>query len=211
MAWEPHFKKEVKAYYETHMDEPKEVASRFGVPVRTIRAWIKDDGWQMGYYITGKTLGNVKKEIAKNEVAKAMDVVKSEVVKEVTRELEAQRREGELDYLLDDEYIGNVSANIIFDAMSEGYMDEEMIKTMLIARNIFHTNVSLNAKNPANMNLASQYMAMVMNAKKSIHGTEPTNIININNVGTIHQEKMATMSDEELEKFIEMEQKRLKE
>lgn len=211
MAWEPKFKKDVKAYYETHMDDPKEVSSRFDVPVRTLRSWIKEEQWQMGYYITGKTLGNVKKEIAKNEVAKAMDVVKSEVVKEVRKELEAQARKGELDYLLDDEYIGNVSANLVFDAMSEGYMDEEMIKTMLIARNIFHTNVSLNAKNPANMNLASQYMTMVMNAKKSIHGTEPTNIININNVGTINQEKMATMSDGELQKFIEMEEKRLKE
>lgn len=210
MAWDLHFKKEVKAYFETHMDEPNEVASRFGVPVRTLRAWIKQDGWQMGYYIKGKKLSNVKKEIAQNEVAKAMEVVKGEVIKEVKKELEAQQREGELDYLLDDEYMGNVSSNLVFDAMCESYMDEEMIKTMLIARNIFHTNVAINAKNPANMNLANQYMTMVMNAKKSIHGTEPTNVININNVGTLNQEKMATMSDEDLQKFIEVEEKRIK-
>lgn len=210
MAYDPKEKMKVKVHFETHMDEPKEVAKLFSIPERTIRDWIKKDQWQMGYYLKGKKLAKVKEEITDQKVDEKLQHVKSELMDELKKDLAVHRQKGELDGLLEDEYIGEVSDSLIFQAMGEGYLDKELATTMLIARNIFHSNVSLNPANPANMALAKDYAGIVRDFKKSRYGTEPTNIININNVGTINQQKVAEMSSDELARFIQETEQQLK-
>lgn len=202
MAHDPKAKMKVKVHFETHMDEPKEVAKLFSIPERTIRDWIKKDNWQMGYYLKGKQLAKVKEEITDQKVDEKLKNVKSELMDELKKDMIIQRQRGELDGMLEDEFIGEVSDSLIFQAMGEGFLDKELATTMLIARNIFHANVALNPSNPANMTLAKDYMGMAIGFKKSRYGTEPTNIININNVGTINQQKMSEMSNEELQRII---------
>lgn len=202
MAHDKKVKMKVKVHFETHMDEPKEVSKLFNIPVRTISDWIAKGEWQMGYYLKGKQLAKVKEEITDQKVDEKLKNVKSELMDELKKDMIIQRQRGELDGMLEDEFIGEVSDSLIFQAMGEGFLDKELATTMLIARNIFHTNVALNPANPFNMSLAKDYMGMAIGFKKSRYGTEPTNIININNVGTINQQKMSEMSNEELQRII---------
>lgn len=202
MAHDKKVKMKVKVHFETHMDEPKEVSKLFSIPVRTISDWIAKGEWQMGYYLKGKQLAKVKEEITDQKVDEKLKNVKSELMDELKKDMIIQRQRGELDGMLKDEFIGEVSDSLIFQAMGEGFLDKELATTMLIARNIFHTNVALNPANPFNMSLAKDYMGMAIGFKKSRYGTEPTNIININNVGTINQQKMSEMSNEELQRII---------
>lgn len=202
MAHDKKVKMKVKVHFETHMDEPKEVSKLFNIPVRTISDWISKDKWQMGYYLKGKQLAKVKEEITDQKVDEKLKNVKSELMDELKKDMIIQRQRGDLDGMLEDEFIGEVSDSLIFQAMGEGFLDKELSTTMLIARNIFHTNVSLNPASPINMQLAKDYAGIVRDFKKSRYGTEPTNIININNVGTINQQKMSEMSNEELQRII---------
>jgi len=211
MAHDKTVKMKVKVHYETHMDEPKEVSKIFGIPVRTISDWISKGQWQMGYYLKGKKLAKVKEEITDQKVDEKLKHVKSELMDELKQDLIIQQKRSELDGMLEDEFIGEVSDSLIFQAMGEGFLDKELATTMLIARNIFHTNVALNPANPFNMSLAKDYANMVVGFKKSRYGTEPTNIININNVGTINQQKAANMTDEDLRIMIQEAQQQIKE
>lgn len=205
MAYDKKFKISVKAYFESHMDAPKEVAKRFNVKERTMRHWVETEGWKMGFYLKGKKLRDVKTEIATEKVREIFAEAKEKFTEEIKAELVASKRKGELDGLLDDEFIGEVSEHLIYSAMTEGYLNKELSTTMLIARNIFHQNVALNPANPANMMLAKDYAGMVRDFKKSLYNNEPSNVINIHNVGTIKQDDLSSMSDDDLRRLIELE------
>lgn len=205
MAYDKKFKIQVKAYFESHMDAPKEVAKRFEVKERTMRHWVETEGWKMGFYLKGKKLQEVKKEIATEKVREIFAEAKEKFTEEIKAELVASKRKGELDSLLEDEFIGEVSDNLIYSAMTEGYLNKELSTTMLIARNIFHQNVAINPANPANMMLAKDYAGMVRDFKKSLYNNEPSNVINIHNVGTIKQDDLSSMSDDDLRRLIELE------
>jgi len=205
MAYDKELKVRIKAYFETHMDAPKEVAKKFEVKERTMRHWIETEGWKMGHYITPLKLKKIKTEIAAQQVNETLKEVKAELIEDIKKDMALEKSRGELDEMLENTFIGEVSDNIIFNAMTEGFLNKELSTTMLIARNIFHHNVALNPYSHANMGLAKDYAGMVRDFKKSLYNNEPSNVINIHNVGTIKQDDLSSMSDDDLRRLIALE------
>lgn len=205
MAYDKELKVKIKAYFETHMDAPKEVAKKFEVKERTMRHWIETEGWKMGLYITPLKLKKIKKQISAQQVSDTLKEVKSDLIEDIKKEMALDKSRGELDVMLDNSFIGEVSDSIIFQAMTEGFLNKELSTTMLIARNIFHHNVAINPYSHANMGLAKDYAGMVRDFKKSMYNNEPSNVINIHNVGTLKQDDLSNMSDDDLRRLIALE------
>lgn len=205
MAYDKELKVKIKAYFETHMDAPKEVAKKFEVKERTMRHWVETEGWKMGLYITPLKLKKIKTEISAQQVSETLRVVKADLIEDIKKEMALEESRSKLDEMLDNTFIGEVSENIIFNAMTEGFLNKELSTTMLIARNIFHHNVALNPYSHANMGLAKDYAGMVRDFKKSLYNNEPSNVINIHNVGTIKQDDLSSMSDDDLRRLIALE------
>ena len=59
----------IKAYYETHNEDSKEVAKHFEIPVRTLNYWILTEKWQKASALNGITQEVLSKDLVKKSLA----------------------------------------------------------------------------------------------------------------------------------------------
>ena len=190
-------KSEIRTYYETHYDEVKDVAEKFGTAQRTLYDWIKKEGWQMGKFAkTGADV--IKTELVQTAIASKLDYAKQSVINEIKGGFEAQNTP------YSDEIIETRADELLIEALGINYINKSMAQAAVIAKANLKEMVKQNAKPGAVISASKDVVNIFSELKRSIHGKEPNTIVQIANYngGALSANDMAALSDEELNALI---------
>lgn len=202
MAYSDELKAEVRAWYESHFDEAKDVAKQFKVNERTMRYWVLNESWERGKFVKGGKLKELKKELTSQAISETIQNARGHLAEEIKNQMAQDASRGLLAGVIQEGLAEKIADDLIFQAMTMEFMDSEILKAGLVAKAVFQTQIIAKPNDPRNMSMASSYATLWMEIKKSMHGKEPQNIININNVNSLNKSEVENMSDEQLLQFI---------
>lgn len=158
-------KAEVRAWFEAHEKTLKETAAFFNIPYRTIKRWYDEDGW-----VSGRALRGVKDGLGAEVVgalAETHERVKNALnsnLDETLLYVPAARRENLLNAM---------SNEIIAEAMSAEFLDQQTIYAALIMKNEVEGLVETSDGKkdaPLIIGAAEKLQGAMIAAKKSIFG-----------------------------------------
>ncbi|MGP1579966.1 MAG: helix-turn-helix domain-containing protein [Wolinella sp.] len=187
-------KNEVRTYYETHNSEVKEVASKFGVSERTLYSWIKAESWQAGRLVASGQVA-LSKNIAKSELASRYDYLKRTIIKEIRGDFEGSG------FSASEEMIEARSEEVLLEALSVNYINASMAEVAVLAKKHLKDMACEPHKPERFIAAAKEVMGIYATLKQSVHGKEPTNVVNIANFNGSMAD-MASLSDDELKRLI---------
>ena len=122
----------IKAYYETHNEEAKEVAKRFEIPLRTLNYWILTESWQKASALNGITQEVLSKDLVKKEFGTAL-ARESERIKEKIR-YNLGDTAFKVDSMLLENMLEDSTQKLLLGAMSLNYIQQNITLSALIAR-----------------------------------------------------------------------------
>lgn len=189
-------KSEVRTYFETHDCEVKEVAEKFSIAPRTLYSWIKAEGWEMGRF---KRSGSetLSSNLAQGEVASRYDYLKRSIIKEIRGDFSAKGISPS------EEVIEARSEEVLLEALSAQYINASMAEVAVLAKKHLKDMACESPKPERFIAAAKEVMNIYATLKQSVHGKEPTNIVNIANFNSsMSAADMASLSDEELRRLI---------
>lgn len=197
MAINSEQKTNIRTYYETHYDEIKDVAEKFSVSQRTLYDWIKKEGWQAGKFAK-KGDDFIKSEFTQIAIGSKLDYAKQSVANEIKSGF------NELGVEYSEDIVNTRAEELLFEAMSIGYIDKSMAETAVLAKSNLKELVNSGAKPEKVIAASKDVLNIFAELKRSIHGKEPNNVINIANftAGSLSPADMASLSDEELTQII---------
>lgn len=209
MAYDEDFKQKVRKHYECNWDEISTVADKYGVARRTLAYWVKEYGWERGKYLKGQRLKKLEQELRGSGAGSAaLEESKEKLKEELKKELQIEQGNSVIGSLIHEDLIGEISSDLMFKAMTQEYISEDMTKTVMIAKGVFHNLVSREPDNPDNIRHASAIVNMLKELKQTLYGKDPDTVVQIANVNNMGKEEMANLSDEELQRLIELERKK---
>lgn len=122
----------IKAYYETHNEEAKEVAKRFEIPLRTLNYWILTESWQKASALNGITQEVLSKDLVKKEFGTAL-ARESEIIKEKIR-YNLGDTAFKVDSMILENMLEDSTEKLLLGAMSLNYIQNNIALATLIAR-----------------------------------------------------------------------------
>ena len=122
----------IKAYYETHNEEAKEVAKRFEIPLRTLNYWILTESWQKASALNGITQEVLSKDLVKKEFGTAL-ARESEIIKEKIR-YNLGDTAFKVDSMILENMLEDSTEKLLLGAMTLNYIQHNIALSTLIAR-----------------------------------------------------------------------------
>ena len=122
----------IKAYYETHNEEAKEVAKRFEIPLRTLNYWILTEYWQKASALNGITQEVISKDLVKKEFGTAL-ARESEIIKEKIR-YNLGDTAFKVDSMILENMLEDSTEKLLLGAMTLNYIQHNIALSTLIAR-----------------------------------------------------------------------------
>lgn len=122
----------IKAYYETHNEEAKEVAKRFEIPLRTLNYWILTESWQKASALNGITQEVISKDLVKKEFGTAL-ARESEIIKEKIR-YNLGDTAFKVDSMILENMLEDSTEKLLLGAMTLNYIQHNIALSTLIAR-----------------------------------------------------------------------------
>ncbi|MDY2584287.1 hypothetical protein [Helicobacter sp.] len=122
----------IKAYYQTHNEDSKEVAKRFEIPLRTLNYWILTEKWQKASALNGITQEVLSKNLVKKEFGTAI-ARESQRIKEKIR-YNLGDTAFKVDSMLLENMLEDSTQKLLLGAMSLNYIQQNITLFALIAR-----------------------------------------------------------------------------
>ena len=153
----------IKAYYETHKEDSKEVAKRFEIPVRTLNYWILTEKWQKASALNGITQEVLSKDLVKKEFGTAL-ARESERIKEKIR-YNLGDTAFKVDSMLLENMLEDSTQKLLLGAMSLNYIQQNITLSALIARDEL---LRLKAKS---VDMDKNSIKILINTQSRLHAT----------------------------------------
>ena len=170
----------IKAYYETHNEEAKEVAKRFEIPLRTLNYWILTESWQKASALNGITQEVINKDLVKKEFGTAL-ARESERIKEKIR-YNLGDTAFKVDSMILENMLEDSTEKLLLGAMTLNYIQHNIALSTLIARDelLRLKAKSANTDKPDVMVVASaeKVQKMFLDMKNAIFGKDALAITN---------------------------------
>lgn len=164
----------IKAYYETHNEDSKEVAKHFEIPVRTLNYWILTEKWQKASALNGITQEVLSKDLVKKEFGTAL-AREGERIKEKIR-YNLGDTAFKVDSMLLENMLEDSTQKLLLGAMSLNYIQQNITLSALIARDelLRLKAKSVDADKPDVMVVASaeKVQKMFLDLKTAIFGKD---------------------------------------
>ncbi|STQ85759.1 helix-turn-helix domain-containing protein [Helicobacter muridarum] len=196
-------KKEVRTYYETHFDSTKEVSKRFGINERTLYHWISSEKWQAGKLVKNIESKKIVEQMLKDSLGSQTTMAKG-VIKEAMK----YNMQG-LYSVYQERILDNAADEILLKAMSEDFINKQMVKTALIAQGEFnrYASISIHSEDPNAqvIKLARDVISIFSDMKKSIYSKDDDSYkLKINNFisGVASKEEIGALSDDEIRQIL---------
>lgn len=189
-------KQSIRTYYETHFYEVKDVAEKFKISARTLYDWIKKEDWKQGRFAkTGNDV--IQSELVQTAMASKLDYVKQSVARQIKQGFD------ELGVECSDDIVQTRADEMLLEAMSASFINKSMAEIAVLAKANLKQMVNHGVKPEKIISASKDVMNVYATLKQSIHGKEPTNVINIANFNSqASMADMASLSDDELRNLI---------
>lgn len=192
-------KEEIKAYYETHFLSPKEIATFFDMPKRTIYEWISKEGWEIGKSIPKEPIN--PNELIKDEFGTRLSKAKNDLKDKIKNNL----INSGISEIIAEATAKKTSDNMLLQAMSMEFLDTKATEALLISKNAFEKFANANINNPSAqakiIAMSKNMVEMYSSVKSTIYGKNPEVSINIANINSTDSE-IKKLSDKELLEII---------
>lgn len=192
-------KKEIRTYFESHYDSVKEVAQKYNINERTLYYWVASENWQAGKLVKNIESKKIVKEMLKDTLASQTTMAKGIIKKNMKENMAG------LYSVYEERILDNTADEILLKAMSEDFINKQMVKTALIAQSEFNRYASISTEksmpDPQVIKLARDVITIFSDMKKSIYNKDDDNYrLKINNfiTGTASKEEISALSDDEI-------------
>lgn len=126
-------KAEIRAYFETHNQTPKEVAARFGISYRTLAHWIKSESWERARALQGVKAEVVRDELLQKSLGSVLDTGANKIKRQIRANLGSLA--GELDAMILNNLLDSSTDEILLQAMSSKFIQSNIALSTIIAKN----------------------------------------------------------------------------
>lgn len=192
-------KKEIRTYFETHFDSVKEVAQKYNINERTLYYWVSSENWQAGKLVKNVETKKIVKEMLKDTLGSQTTMAKGTLKKAMKENMAG------LYSVYEERLLDNTADELLLKAMSEDFINKQMVKTALIAQSEFNRYASISTEksmpDPQVIKLARDVITIFSDMKKSIYNKDDDNYkLKINNfiTGTASKEEISALSDDEI-------------
>lgn len=190
-----------RTFYETHLTSVKDLAQQFNISEKTLYYWIKKENWQQASI----NIDVENNELVQDAILSKIDAAKQNIKKELVAKFDEKK------CLFDESVIDTTSDEILLKAMSVKMLDKTMIEMLYISKqaaiSLAKHSHTLKEKKEL-ISATTQVVSCAESVKKSIHGKEVPNIaIQLNTNNILSAETLTSLSDDELRKMIDNENK----
>lgn len=188
-------KQEVKAYFETHNAEPKEVAKLYNIKYRTLMHWIKEEGWERGKALRNLPASKIQENLVKTEICSALEI-NQRCIKEAIRQ-----NLGDVDSinaLVLNNILDSSSEEILLQTMSANYIQKNIALSAIIAKDELMKMVRLRREDkgdPMLIACAEKVNKIFIDMQNALYGKEIPKEAAFN--------EYENLSTEELQKIID--------
>lgn len=126
-------KNEIRVYFETHSQSPKEVAAHFGISYRTLAHWIKNEGWERAKALQGISAEVVRDDLLQKRLGSVIQTGASKIKSNIRANLGALA--GELDEMILNNLLDQSTDEILLKAMSSKFIQSNVALSTMIAKN----------------------------------------------------------------------------
>lgn len=168
-------KAKIRLHYESHFEENKALAAKFGINYRTLMRWIEKEKWQKGYLIKGSLEKDIKNDLLKKEFASRLDIES----KKTTQNIKAQIHNlKDFEALSVDEFnleIEKISDELLSAALSSEFIHKNMLESFIYAKHELKRMSILrqeNKANPALISMSEKLINMLANIQKSLYSKD---------------------------------------
>lgn len=192
-------KEEIKAYYETHNESTKEVAEKFGIPIRTLTHWISTEEWVKGRAMAGIIEETLSKNLVRKEFGSALRLEALRVKNQMRENL------GGLGLEIDEMVLNNIledsTDKLLLGAMGLNYIQKNIALSAIIARDELLKLKSISDQNPSRAEpliiaSAEKTQKIFVELKNAIYGKDFTQ------ESTNKSEDLSGLSNAELEAIL---------
>ncbi len=196
-------KNEIRTYFESHFDSIKEVSEKYSISDRTLYHWVRTEGWQAGKLVKNVESKKIVKEMLKDSLGSQTTMAKGVIKKAMKDNMQG------LFSVYQERILDNTADEILLKAMSEDFINKQMVKTALIAQSEFNRYASISTEktspDPQVIKLARDVVSIFSDMKKSIYSKEDDNYkLKINNfiTGSASKEEIGALSDDEIRQIL---------
>ena len=186
-------KAEIRAYFETHNESPKEVASHFGISYRTLAHWVKQEGWERARALQGVRAEVVRDELLQKNLGSVMQTGASKIKRQIRANLGSLA--GELDEMILNNLLDSSTDEILLQAMSSKFIQSNVALSTMIAKNELMAlmQVKGGSGDPMVIACAEKVAKMFADMQVLLYGKEPA-ITKLE----ARQNSLESMSEQEL-------------
>ena len=166
-------KAEIRAYFETHNESPKEVASHFGISYRTLAHWVKQEGWERARALQGVRAEVVRDELLQKNLGSVMQTGASKIKRQIRANLGSLA--GELDEMILNNLLDSSTDEILLQAMSSKFIQSNVALSTMIAKNELMAlmQVKGGSGDPMVIACAEKVAKMFADMQVLLYGKEP--------------------------------------
>lgn len=126
-------KAEIRAYFETHNESPKDVAAHFGISYRTLAHWVKQESWERARALQGVRAEVVRDELLQKNLGSVIGAGASKIKRQIRANLGTLA--GELDEMILNNLLDSSTDEILLQAMSSKFIQSNVALSTMIAKN----------------------------------------------------------------------------
>lgn len=186
-------KAEIRAYFETHNESPKAVASHFGISYRTLAHWIKSESWERARALQGVRAEVVRDELLQKNLGGVLQTGACKIKRQIRANLGTLA--GELDEMILNNLLDSSTDEILLQAMSSKFIQSNIALSTIIAKNELMAlmQVKGGAGDPMVIACAEKVAKMFADMQVLLYGKEPA-ITKLE----ARQNSLESMSEQEL-------------
>lgn len=189
-------KQEVKAYFETHNAEPKEVARLYNIKYRTLMYWIKEEGWERGKALQNLPTSQIQKNLVKTEICSALEA-NQRIIKEKIRQNLGDCANS-INALVLNNILDSSSEEMLLQTMSANYIQKNIALSAIIAKDELMKMVRLRREDkgdPMLIACAEKVNKIFIDMQNALYGKEIPKEAVVN--------EYESLSTEELQKILD--------
>lgn len=193
-------KEEIRLFYETHNISLPNLAKKYKINYRTLMVWVKKEEWQKGKGIENILEKDIKKNLLKKDMTGILNIEKQKIKQNIKDNL-INSNYSDLNEFND--FIDNLSDEILLSCMNSEFIHKNMIKTAFIAKNELDRMLRLRKEDkpePLIISCAEKIVNIFSNIQKNIFDEKLLNkALNNDNVS------LENLSNDELLRLINAE------
>lgn len=186
-------KAEIRAYFETHNESPKDVAAHFGISYRTLAHWIKNESWERARALQGVRAEVVRDDLLQKHLGSVMHTGASKIKRQIRANLGSIA--GEIDEIILNNLLNSSTDEILLQAMSSKFIQSNVALSTMIAKNELMSLVEKKGGtgDPMVIACAEKVAKMFSDMQVLLYGKEPA----ITKLET-RENSLENMSEQEL-------------